>query len=78
MYPGVCVAFAFDRPAVVPAGDSRHGRYRVWVADGILDRDGVAALTRLPSIMKLLPRHARRGGNNFMINGTWLGLAARR
>ncbi|MDG4757785.1 PmoA family protein [Micromonospora sp. WMMD710] len=44
MYPGVCVAFAFDRPAVVPAGASRHGRYRVWLADGTLDRDGVAAL----------------------------------
>ncbi|MEV4657222.1 PmoA family protein [Micromonospora sp. NPDC049301] len=44
MYPGVCVAFAFDRPAVVPAGETRHGRYRVWVADGTLDRDRVAAL----------------------------------
>jgi hypothetical protein len=44
MYPGVCVAFAFDRPAVVPAGGSRHGRYRVWVADGTLNRDRAAAL----------------------------------
>lgn len=44
MYPGVCVAFAFDRPAVVPAGGRRHGRYRVWVADGTLDREGAAAL----------------------------------
>ncbi|MEV4120123.1 PmoA family protein [Micromonospora sp. NPDC049645] len=49
MYPGVCVAFAFERPAVVPAEGSRHGRYRVWVADGTLDRDRVAALvTALP------------------------------
>ena len=47
MYPGVCVAFAFDRPAVVPAGASRHGRYRVWVADGTLDRDAVTALVAL-------------------------------
>ncbi|MGW3603845.1 DUF6807 domain-containing protein [Micromonospora sp. NPDC005161] len=44
MYPGVCVAFAFDRPAVVPAGGTRHGRYRVWVIDGTLDRDRAAAL----------------------------------
>ncbi|RLP89605.1 PmoA family protein [Micromonospora sp. CV4] len=44
MYPGVCVAFAFDDPAVVPAGGSRHGRYGVLVADGTLDRDRAAAL----------------------------------
>ncbi|NYH41322.1 hypothetical protein HNR22_001049 [Micromonospora jinlongensis] len=44
MYPGVCVAFAFDRPAVVTAGETRHGRYRVWVADGTLDRGRVANL----------------------------------
>ncbi|MGC4866519.1 PmoA family protein [Micromonospora sp. DT53] len=44
MYPGVGVAFAFDRPAVVPAGGSRHGRYRVWVTDRTLDRDAAAAL----------------------------------
>lgn len=47
MYPGVCVAFAFDRPAVVPAGGSRHGRYQVWVADGTLDRNEVTALVTL-------------------------------
>ncbi|GAB4106934.1 PmoA family protein [Micromonospora taraxaci] len=46
MYPGVCVAFAFDSPAVLPVGGSRHGRYRVWVADGALDRAAVAALAR--------------------------------
>ncbi|WP_320064164.1 PmoA family protein [Micromonospora sp. RTGN7] len=44
MYPGVCVAFAFEAPAVVPAGGSRHGRHTVTVADGILDRDTAAAL----------------------------------
>ncbi|MET8233148.1 PmoA family protein [Micromonospora sp. NPDC005298] len=44
MYPGVCVAFAFDRPAVVPAGATRHGRYRVWVLDGTIDRDRARAL----------------------------------
>ncbi|WP_432896515.1 PmoA family protein [Micromonospora matsumotoense] len=44
MYPGVCVAFAFDRPAVVPAGGRRTGRHRVLVADGVRDRAGVAAL----------------------------------
>ncbi|MEV4482627.1 PmoA family protein [Micromonospora coxensis] len=44
MYPGVCVAFAFDRPAVVPAGGDRHGRHTVLVADGTLDRPRIAAL----------------------------------
>ncbi|MFJ6194644.1 PmoA family protein [Micromonospora sp. NPDC092111] len=44
MYPGVCVAFAFDRPAVVPAGGQRVGRHRVLVADGVRDRAGVTAL----------------------------------
>ncbi|MFI5489703.1 PmoA family protein [Micromonospora echinaurantiaca] len=44
MYPGVCVAFAFDRPCVVPAGAGRTGRHRVAVADGALDRDAAAAL----------------------------------
>ncbi|MET7863356.1 PmoA family protein [Micromonospora taraxaci] len=47
MYPGVCVAFAFDRPAVLPVGGSRHGRYRVWVVDGTLDRNGVAGLVAM-------------------------------
>ncbi|MFJ8579906.1 PmoA family protein [Micromonospora sp. NPDC093277] len=43
MYPGVCVAYAFDRPAVVPAGRPRRRRHRVLVADGHLDRAAVAA-----------------------------------
>ncbi|TDC59405.1 hypothetical protein E1258_18080 [Micromonospora sp. KC207] len=43
MYPGVCVAFAFETPAVVPAGDNRHARHTVTVADGVLDGDAVAA-----------------------------------
>jgi hypothetical protein len=44
MYPGVCVAFAFDSPAEVPAGTTRHGRYQVWVVDGALGPDRCAAL----------------------------------
>ncbi|RFS46317.1 hypothetical protein D0Q02_12370 [Micromonospora craniellae] len=44
MYPGVCVAFAFEETATIPAGTSRHGRYRVIVADGALDRETAAAL----------------------------------
>ncbi|WP_091088385.1 PmoA family protein [Micromonospora nigra] len=44
MYPGVCVAFAFEEPARVPAGVDRHGGYRVGVADGALDRNAAAAL----------------------------------
>ncbi|PZF94750.1 PmoA family protein [Micromonospora deserti] len=48
MYPGVCVAFAFDRPRVVSAGATRAGRHRVVVADGTLDRTAAAALSGGP------------------------------
>ncbi|MGW9194507.1 DUF6807 domain-containing protein [Micromonospora chersina] len=41
-YPGVCVAYAFDRPAVVAAGRPRRNRHRVLVADGRWDRAAVA------------------------------------
>ncbi|MFI7079035.1 PmoA family protein [Micromonospora sp. NPDC049903] len=44
MYPGVCVAFAFEETTTIPAGTSRHGRYRVVVADGELDRATAATL----------------------------------
>ena len=44
MYPGVCVAFAFDRPATIPASTGRPGHYRVVVADGTLDRTTAATL----------------------------------
>ena len=44
MYPGVCVAFAFDRPAVVPGRWQPARPAPGAVADGILDRDGAAAL----------------------------------
>ncbi|RIV41602.1 DUF6807 domain-containing protein [Micromonospora radicis] len=44
MYPGVCVAFAFDRTATIPAGASRQGHYQVVVADGTLDRATAGAL----------------------------------
>ncbi|WP_435205789.1 PmoA family protein [Micromonospora sp. bgisy143] len=44
MYPGVCAAFAFDRPAEIPAGTTRHGRYQVWIADGALPPDRCATL----------------------------------
>ncbi|SBT66280.1 Methane oxygenase PmoA [Micromonospora sediminicola] len=42
-YPGVCVAYAFDRPAVVAAGRPRRNRHRVLVADGHLDPADVPA-----------------------------------
>lgn len=44
MYPGVCVAFAFETPAVVAAGTTRHGRHTVTIVDGLLDRAEAAAL----------------------------------
>ncbi|MEH0974792.1 PmoA family protein [Micromonospora sp. CPCC 205546] len=44
MYPGVCAAFAFEKPRVIAAGASRTGRHRVVVADGVLDRASAAAL----------------------------------
>ncbi|MER7893996.1 DUF6807 family protein [Micromonospora sp. NPDC094482] len=48
MYPGVCVAFAFDRPCRIPAGTRRRGRHRVVVADGHLGADAAAALAGSP------------------------------
>jgi hypothetical protein len=47
MYPGVCVAFAFDRPRVLGAGERLSGRHVVAVADGALDRPSVAELVTL-------------------------------
>ncbi|WP_348651320.1 PmoA family protein [Micromonospora sp. WMMD1128] len=43
MYPGVCVAYAFDRPAVVAADRPRRNRHRVLVVDGHLDPADVPA-----------------------------------
>ncbi|MFS8499293.1 MAG: PmoA family protein [Micromonosporaceae bacterium] len=36
MYPGVCVAFAFERARVVPAGGTLAGRHTVVVVDGVV------------------------------------------
>ncbi|MGC4746152.1 PmoA family protein [Micromonospora sp. DT201] len=44
MYPGVGVAFAFERPVTIAAGTTRRGRHTVVVADGVLDRAAAAAL----------------------------------
>ncbi|MFG2049047.1 PmoA family protein [Micromonospora sp. NPDC048935] len=44
MYPGVGVAFAFERPVTIAAGTARRGRHAVVVADGTLDRATAAAL----------------------------------
>ncbi|MEU7924146.1 PmoA family protein [Micromonospora sp. NPDC049107] len=44
MYPGVCVAFAFDQPAEVPAATTRQGSYQVWIADGTLSPAQCATL----------------------------------
>ncbi|WP_240638947.1 PmoA family protein [Micromonospora ureilytica] len=44
MYPGVGVAFAFERPVTIPANTKRRGRHSVVVADGALNRATAAAL----------------------------------
>lgn len=44
MYPGVCAAFAFDRPRVIGAGGSQVGEHAVVVADGTLTRAEAADL----------------------------------
>ncbi|MEV0003618.1 DUF6807 family protein [Micromonospora sp. NPDC050980] len=48
-YPGVCVAYAFDRPAVVAAGTPRRNRHRVLVVDGHLAPAAAAARLAAPS-----------------------------
>jgi hypothetical protein len=44
MYPGVCAAFAFERPRMIDAGGSLAGRHLVLVADGELSQAAAAAL----------------------------------
>jgi hypothetical protein len=38
MYPGVCAAFAFEKPRVIEAGTALHGSHAVVVADAVLSR----------------------------------------
>ncbi|SCF09893.1 Methane oxygenase PmoA [Micromonospora coriariae] len=44
MYPGVGVAFAFERPVTIAAGTERRGRHRVVIADGALNHVTTATL----------------------------------
>lgn len=53
-YPGVCAAFAFAEPRVIPAGTSRTGRHTVIVADGTLSPP--AAALRLRQLDRALDR----------------------
>ncbi|MDG4766943.1 PmoA family protein [Solwaraspora sp. WMMD406] len=43
IYPGVCVALAFEEPLSVPAGQTVRRRHRVLVVDGRSTRDGVVS-----------------------------------
>jgi hypothetical protein len=38
MYPGVCAAFAFEKPRVIEAGSTLHGTHAVVIADAVLSR----------------------------------------
>ncbi|WFE99559.1 PmoA family protein [Micromonospora sp. WMMD964] len=49
MYPGVGVAFAFERPVTIAAGTERRGRHTVIVADGSLDPAAIAAMSAIVS-----------------------------
>jgi hypothetical protein len=40
-YPGVCAALAWERPLVIPAGGTLTRRYKVLVADAVLDRETI-------------------------------------
>jgi hypothetical protein len=44
MYPGVCAAFAYQRPRVIGAGATRTGRHTVLVVDGAVTPAGAARL----------------------------------
>ncbi|MFG1866616.1 DUF6807 domain-containing protein [Micromonospora arborensis] len=52
MYPGVGVAFAFERPVTIAAGAERRGRHTVVVADGALDAATAAALAASASVRR--------------------------
>lgn len=47
IYPGVCVALAFERTLPVPAGERLRRRHRVVVADGVLTREAAAEFAGL-------------------------------
>lgn len=44
MYPGVCAAFAFEKPRVIGAGERLIGRHTVVVADAVLSPRTAASL----------------------------------
>nr|MDT0656821.1 PmoA family protein [Micromonospora sp. DSM 115978] len=44
IYPGVCVALAFEHTLTIPAGQAVRRRHRVAIADGALDRATAANL----------------------------------
>jgi len=44
MYPGVCAAFAFEKPRVIGAGERLAGRHAVVVADAVLSRRSAGRL----------------------------------
>ncbi|HEX8629832.1 MAG TPA: PmoA family protein [Catenuloplanes sp.] len=44
IYPGVCAALAWEKPLIVPAGDTLRRHYTILVADGTLPRADVDAL----------------------------------
>ncbi|MEV4497920.1 DUF6807 family protein [Micromonospora arborensis] len=52
MYPGVGVAFAFERPVTIAAGTTRRGRHAVVLADGALDAATAAALAASASVRR--------------------------
>jgi len=49
IYPGVCVALAFERPLRLPAGASLRRRHGVLIADAELTRDEVWKVTAVDS-----------------------------
>lgn len=48
IYPGVCVALAFERTLPIPAGERIARRHRIVVADGALTRAAAAEFAELP------------------------------
>lgn len=44
MYPGVCAAFAFEKPRVIGAGESLTGAHAVVIADAVLSPRSAARL----------------------------------
>jgi hypothetical protein len=59
MYPGICAAFAFEKPRMIGPGERLAGRHTVVVADAVLSPRGPVSWRGRPAV-RPDPAHRRR------------------